>query len=404
MKSFRIIPIAMTFPLVLFGVLAAGAAEQGPVPAGDNVVSFDDYQPDKSGQSLVTGQLNKAIEAVSADPVKDTLVVSKGTYFVGSVLMKSDVRLYLMKGAVLLGSKKMSDYVQTVPPELSAKRGIVVIKDCSNVTIDGPGTIDGNWNSDAKHNLLLSNAADVTIRGVNSINHTGWNTIIYRSHDVLVDGVNIQTHPKSGNIDDGIDIVGSHDVEVANCTISVVDDGIVVKNKEKDRSPVDVYNINIHDNTVSSKFVAALKLGTETTPGTWSNILFENNRCVEGDMKIIISDGAHVKDVTFRGNRFEKSSGRRSQNEDIHIKIQDRTYGVLGKGPGTGRIDLINIEDCRFDQPKPKDAVRIEGLSAEHAIGTVRFKNVFFGDHLLTREDDLRLASKAYMDSIKFEK
>jgi polygalacturonase len=363
-------------------------------------VKFDDYHPDKSGRTLVADLLNRAIRDVHEHPEKDTLVVSEGRYLVASIYLLSNVRLHLLEGAVLLASLDLSDYQEDGPDHGILRRGVVVIKDASNVIIDGPGTIDGQWQPERipRLNLMLINASRVTLRDYRSIHHMGWNTLVLHSDHVLIHGVTIQTHPESGNIDDGIDIVSSHDVEVAHCSVSVVDDGIVVKNKDWLRRPFDVYNIHIHDNTVSSKYVVALKLGTESTPGNWSNILFENNKCPDGSLAVFISDGAVVKDVTFRNNDFYHSRDRRGENgPDILIQIKDREYGVLRKAPGegsipgTGRIERVNLEHLRFHDPEPVGATRIRGNSPQHGVGVVRFDQVYFGDSLVKDRESLRL-------------
>ncbi len=367
-----------------------------------NVIQLSANAIDNTGKTLVSDAINQAIEKVANHPQKNTLVIPKGIYLVGSIYMKSNVRLHLSEGAILLGSTNMEDYSSESPECTSAQRGILVIKNCSNVVINGAGVIDGNWDCGSKHNLLFNNADHVTIQGIKSIHHTGWNSHVYRSHHILYDGVTIKTHPESGNIDDGIDIVSCHDVEIRHCDIRVVDDGIVVKNKEISREPIDVYNIHIHDNVVSSKYVAALKIGTETTPGNWKNILFENNRCLEGNLKVIIWDGIILKDVSFLGNDFYYSRDRHSENFDIHIEVGDRKFGCLGKGPGSGTIQNVTIKDCRFYNPKDSESTLIEGLNENNKINSVRFENVFMGNKLVTCREDLHLFPEKFVDKIEF--
>ncbi len=367
-----------------------------------NVIFLSSNDIDNTGKTLVSAAINQAIEKVARHPQKHTLVIPKGIYLVGSIYLKSNVRLHLSEGAVLLGSKNREDYPSESPECTSSQRGLVVIKNCSNVLIDGAGVIDGNWDCGSKHNILFNNAHHVTIKGIKSIHHTGWNSHLYRSHHILYDGVTIKTHPESGNIDDGIDIVSCHDVEIKHCDIRVVDDGIVVKNKEISRETIDVYNIYVHDNVVASKYVAALKVGTETTPGVWKNILFENNRCLEGNLKVIVWDGVILEDVTFSGNDFYYSRDRHSENFDIHIEVGDRKFGCLGKGPGSGTIQNVTIKDCRFYHPKDAESTIIDGLNEKNKIKKVRFENVFMGNKLVTCREDLHLSSEKFVDKIEF--
>ncbi len=389
------------------------AAHAEPTPSGASVIDFASYNPDKTGGELVTDLFNKAVGDVAKDPAKDTLVIPAGVYRIASGMLQSGVKLYLSKDAVLLGSKNKDDYLMSAPTGTTTGRAMLVVKDCSDVVIYGPGTIDGNFwtkyggtkDGAAKNNILLVNAENVTIRGVTSIDHTMWNTIVYKCRKVLIDDVTITTHPESPNAEDGIDILSSNDVEVKHCKITVKDDCITVKNKEMDRAPVDMSNIYIHDNELASDLVAALKVGTESTPGTWTNIRFENNNCLEGNLKVIVSDGVVLKDLVVKGNTFHKNTdGARhdtwGERNDILIMVDDRHYGVLGKGPGSGSIENVLIEDCAFLNPVGNNV--IAGLNAENTIGTVTFKNVTMGDTRVVDDETARLIKKEWVGNVIF--
>ena len=71
--------------------------------------------------------------------------VPAGTFITGTFHLKSNVNLYLESGAVLLGSPALQDY-ESYTKEGYGKNyyGILYTADAENVSITGPGTIDGN--------------------------------------------------------------------------------------------------------------------------------------------------------------------------------------------------------------------------------------------------------------------
>jgi polygalacturonase len=74
------------------------------------VVNIMDYKVDNTGKTLETAKINQAISDVSARPGGGVLFFPKGVYLTGTVLMKSNVKLYVDAGAVIRGSTKNADY------------------------------------------------------------------------------------------------------------------------------------------------------------------------------------------------------------------------------------------------------------------------------------------------------
>src|ERR1035437_274299 len=87
---------------------------------------------------LSTSAVQKAVDACfSAGGGKVT--VPAGTFVTGSVILKSNVNLYLENGAELLGSENILDYKIG-----NETHGIIFAEDAINLTISGTGTINGN--------------------------------------------------------------------------------------------------------------------------------------------------------------------------------------------------------------------------------------------------------------------
>ncbi len=76
-----------------------------------------------------------------------TLRFPAGRYLTGTIQIKSNVRLRLEEGAVLLGSTDAADY-RNLGPFIDGSgnpmgHALVVAVDAKNVGIEGTGTVDG---------------------------------------------------------------------------------------------------------------------------------------------------------------------------------------------------------------------------------------------------------------------
>ena len=108
------------------------------------------------GATLNTVAINLAIEAC-ARAGGGTVYIPAGTYLTGTVVLRSNMTLWIASGATLLGSRRLSDYPvperwvkQSVNFGYGVIRGsdwykaLVRGENLENVTILGPGSIDGN--------------------------------------------------------------------------------------------------------------------------------------------------------------------------------------------------------------------------------------------------------------------
>lgn len=106
-----------------------------------------DFGANGDGVFVNTESINKAIEQCNADG-GGMVIVPRGIWFTGPVLMKSNVNLHLEDGAVLLFSPDYDDYelVYTSWEGFFTYRCISPIygKECENIAITGNGIIDGN--------------------------------------------------------------------------------------------------------------------------------------------------------------------------------------------------------------------------------------------------------------------
>jgi hypothetical protein len=125
-------------------LLFAEPEEKSPPKLGDaNVVNILDYKVDNTGKTLETAKINQAISEVSARPDGGVLFFPAGVYLTGTIVMQSNVKLYVEAGALIRGSRRSADYGS---PSMTAGqrplRALVVFNNVENAGLMGRGAID----------------------------------------------------------------------------------------------------------------------------------------------------------------------------------------------------------------------------------------------------------------------
>ena len=96
--------------------------------------------------TLDTAAIQQAIDACGARG-GGLVLLQGGTFFTGSLRLRSHVSLHVSAGAVLLGSPNLADYqedkAQQYAPGIIGKV-LVYAEGCVNVGISGAGMIHGN--------------------------------------------------------------------------------------------------------------------------------------------------------------------------------------------------------------------------------------------------------------------
>lgn len=112
-----------------------------------NQVNLIDLGGKPDGITLNTAVFEKAMKTLS-DKGGGTLIVPKGVWFTGPIVFRSNINMYLEKGALILFSPDFNLYplVETVFEGLDTRRCQSPIsgRNLQNVAITGFGTIDGS--------------------------------------------------------------------------------------------------------------------------------------------------------------------------------------------------------------------------------------------------------------------
>lgn len=247
------------------------------------------------GVTRCTQSLQQAIDAIYQKG-GGRLVLTKGTYLTGGLVLRSGVELFLEEGATLLGSTNPYDY-QPINVTHSndtrndnASMALIMADGAEHIRITGSGTIDGQGlalalHVDSLHHtgerpdphynkhrqrpseiarpklFFLHSCSDVTIDGVHLRNSANWGLSLHLCEQVRLTRLDIENRAYWNN--DGIDLTDCKHVLVADCQINSADDGVCLKSYHADS---ECYDIEIARCDIRSS-ASAVKFGTASWGG-----------------------------------------------------------------------------------------------------------------------------------------
>ena len=356
------------------GMIALLMAAALTAQANDyNVVSYG-AQADTT--VLSTRAIQQAIDACS-QAGGGRVVVPAGIYKTGTVVLKSNVHLFLEQGATLYGSTDLNDYIPMKSDYVSLRTHTTTIQliyadKVRNVRIDGFGTIDGrgrafkklSWNDEGitrPHLLRFIQSEDITIKDITLRNSGCWMQHYLACDRLLIDGIKVFNRNNYNN--DALDLDGCHEVIVTNMTADSDDDGITLKST----SPRLCENIRISDCVVSSH-CNAVKLGTETNGGfrniSISGIVvkpsydqqekFFGQWIGSSALSLEIVDGGVMENVNVSDFTVEGTES------PIFIRLGNRGRGYLSDGANMEKIIPVDhvgrINGIRINHIQVRDA------------------------------------------------
>lgn len=241
------------------------------------------------GITVNTLAIQKSIDACAASG-GGRVIFPAGNFMTATVVLKSNVSLYLSAGCTITGVKGTSNYPyqQAGIPfygENWAKQALIYANKAEYIGIEGKGTIDGQGASfeintikkpdrymNRPYLIWFVGCKNVNVKQVHLRNSAFWMQHYLGCEDVVIDGISIWNHSNKNN--DMIDIDGCKNVRISNINGDSDDDGLTLKSTSKLISE----NIVI-SNCVFSSHCNGLKFGTESTGGfrnvTVSNIVIK---------------------------------------------------------------------------------------------------------------------------------
>src|SRR6267142_4288751 len=233
------------------GFLAANAkaAELGKVIAsgspGARVYDIRDYGAKGDGVTLDTPALQAAIDACNRDQ-GGTVLVPAGVFVIGTTELKSNVTLHIAAQGVLLGSGHGKDYfaAEAIPLHGDStledgNTGLLFAVNAENITIEGPGMIDGRGSqfhgpkrgdpspagisgSHRPYHLMFYRCKHLRIRDLFLKDYAFHSMRIVQCSYAWFTGIHLRSRVISNN--DGFHFISCEYMHVANCDIQCQDD------------------------------------------------------------------------------------------------------------------------------------------------------------------------------------
>ena len=388
-------------PFVTAGTAAAEPSIQGLTTGPGRVFDVTRFGARGDGVAIDSDAINRAIEAAasSSERVGGTVYFPAGTYASYSIRLKSNVGLYFAEGATLLAATPANGrgYDEAEPGAGNPYQdyghshwhnSLIWGEGLENVTIAGPGTIDGKGlvrggaleSAPLQGNkaISLKLCRNVAIRDITILNGGHFGILPTGVDNFRIDGVVIDTNR------DGINLDCCRNVRVANTTVnSPNDDAIVLKSSYALNEARATENVTIDNCMVSGYDLGTLangtyktaaygrtgriKFGTESNGGfkniAISNIIFEHCR----GLALETVDGGLLEDVTISNITM------RSVQMPFFLRLGARMRGPAGVP--VGALRRVSISDVIAYDADPRYPSAIAGIPG-HNIEDVRISNV----------------------------
>lgn len=282
----------------------------------DAAFSVREFGAVGDGVANDTSAMQAAIDACAANGGGRVLIPS-GRFRSGTLYLRSNIDLHLSIGATIVASSDRADYNPDdafpfdvpLPAERVTAAHLIIAYEQKNVSITGPGTIDGSsaefltdptgheqnyrfiiakrrvreWRP--AQMLFFFRCTQVRLDGVRLINAPYWTVYLFCCTDVHVQGLTIENPADTPN-SDGIDVVSCRNVVISNTIMRTGDDCLVVRtrNRRLDADPP-CENVTV-SNCVLSSPTSAIRIGVDD--GVVRNCVFSNIVVTETRTAIIL--------------------------------------------------------------------------------------------------------------------
>jgi polygalacturonase len=402
-----------------------------------------------------TEAITKAIQECSKNG-GGIVLVPKGKYFSRAINLENNVNFHLDKDAEILFSTNPKDYYPLVHTsfegtELMNYSPLIYAYQKKNVAITGEGTLNGQAGSDnwwpwcsseqygwqkgtpsqadplnrlrlvemAENNIPISErifgeghylrpnfveffeCKNALIQNINIINAPFWVIHPIKSENLIVDGVNINSH---GPNNDGCDPEYSKNVIIKNCTFNTGDDCIAIKSgRDADGRRVAMKSENIIvQNCTMYDGHGGVTIGSEISGGV-TNVYVENCKMSSPNLDIAI----RLKTNSKRGGLIANFYVRNIEIGQVKEAIlkADMFYNVHGNQNGTfiPRIENIYLENVKVKnggkytilakgyKESPIKNITLENVTVENVtqpysienVNNLKFINTFINGKLM---------------------
>jgi hypothetical protein len=318
-------------------------------------------EPDaKNGPLLLFANPIEAYRPQPGDP--NVVYFGPGLHRPGEIVLGDDQTLYIAGGAVVKGGVRA--------------RG-------KNIRIAGRGIIDGlDWerfHGPTDNPVCLTRCDNATVEGIIVKDGWGWTFVLRGCRGVQVDNVKICSARCENN--DGIGIVNSQRVRVANCFVRTDDDCITTKgfgwpDCDSARDGWAVEDVVVSHCTLWTDRAHIWRLGCES----WTEGM---RRLVFRDIDVLHADGAWMvgiqpaEEVLMEDVLFEDVRVNGEGQEQL-IGIYPGPTEWVRRRNTPGRIRNITFKDFIVTGSSPGDTglIRVLGCDAKHTVEGIIFESV----------------------------
>ena len=249
-----------------------------------NMVNVKDFGAIGDGLMLDTRMIQNAVNTGKI------VYFPPGVYRTGTIYLRSGGGLHLDANAVILGSKYPEDYNANnfdkrntfSVKERASGAHLIIARDCTNVSITGSGSINGNrngiFNTDIIHTpnnqrpryvlprwrpgamLYFVGCKNVKIEGISFNDPTYWTAFFHDCEDVTIERLTVQTDRFTNN-SDGLDIDCCRRVKIADCNIFSGDDSIAIRGNTRPLQKAAVCSDITVDNCILSSAACGVRIG-----------------------------------------------------------------------------------------------------------------------------------------------
>lgn len=233
------------------GLLASNSGAAEPTSSSSDrtlgilVYNIRDFGAKGDGTTLDSAALQAAIDACAKDQ-GGTVLVPAGTFVIGTVEMKSNVTLHIAAGGKLLGTPDGKQYhaADAIPLQGDSTLedgnvGLIYALKAENITIEGPGTIDGNGKQflhgpnnepsparlkshERPYHLLFYQCKNLRVRDISLLSSAYHSIRVIQSEYLWFTGIHI--HSRMIHNADGFHFISAKHVRLSDCTVECQDD------------------------------------------------------------------------------------------------------------------------------------------------------------------------------------
>ncbi|HEV2455794.1 MAG TPA: glycosyl hydrolase family 28 protein [Verrucomicrobiae bacterium] len=360
------------------GLLASRAVADSPAPiadpgapAGAKIYNILDFGAVGDGKTPATAPLQSAIDTCHREQ-GGTVLVPAGIFVIGTVELKSNVTLRVAAQGTLLGTTDKNQYyaADKIPLDGDATLedgnvGLIFAVDADNVTVEGPGTIDGQGaqfhsprhglpspvglrSHERPYHLLFYRCSHLRVRDI-FLKDSAYHSIrVIQTRYAWFTGIHIHSRVNSNN--DGFHFISATHFHVSNCTVESQDDACALFGS--------CQNVTVTNCEFSTRWSVFRFGGGQAKNIAISNCLFyEVFGC---PIKMQCGPGSRMENISFSNLVMENVTGPISigAGPSAHRRPAMEAAPKSASNPGSTNSSA----EANSGAPEPGDATHTAGI------------------------------------------